>query len=209
MINLANLYVLTVLLVYFFGWLRMFLVFQASSLGGTVLSWAIGTERSVGASGALLECWECLLCLGGNVVTVYRSKTSSFENPCFWGGLSLLSGFVIPMIDNSAHIGGLLVGLTMGMIAHNCFPNGDSNESGGTAEWGSSGCCGHRDRWKNRAWSRAFSGIAPGDGSEQLRWMADEIVNLQIPEDEKWENESFLASGGRTNSGDLSVHLVW
>ena len=47
---------------------------------------------------------------------VYRSKTgSSFENPCFRGGLSLL-GFVIPMINNSAHIGGLLVGLTMGMI---------------------------------------------------------------------------------------------
>ena len=118
LINLANLYVLTVLLVYFFGWLRMFLVFQASSLGGTVLSWAIGTERSVGASGALFGMLGVLVVLGWKRRHSLSIEDGEFfrKTLAFWGGLSLLSGFVIPMIDNSAHIGGLLVGLTMGMI---------------------------------------------------------------------------------------------
>ena len=118
LINLANLYVLTVLMVYFFGWLRMLVVFQASSLGGTVLSWAIGTDRSVGASGALFGMLGVLVVLGWKRRHSLSAEDGEFfrKTLAFWGGLSLLSGFVIPMIDNSAHIGGLSVGLTMGMI---------------------------------------------------------------------------------------------
>ena len=41
-------------------------------------------------------------------------------------------------------------------------------------------------------------GIAPGDGSEQLRWMADKIVNLRIFEDENGKmNRSLLQEGGQ------------
>ena len=120
LINLANLYVLTVLLVYFFGWLRMLVVFQASSLGGTVLSWAIGTERSVGASGALFGMLGVLVVFGWKSRHQLSIEDGDFfrKTLAFWGGLSLLSGFVIPMIDNSAHIGGLLVGLALGMIVN-------------------------------------------------------------------------------------------
>ena len=41
-------------------------------------------------------------------------------------------------------------------------------------------------------------GIAPSDGSEQLRWMADKIVNLRIFEDENGKmNRSLLQEDGQ------------
>lgn len=118
LINVANLYVLSVLMIYFYGWLQTLSVFFCSAFGGAVLSWAVGTQRSVGASGALFGLLGVLVVLGWKQRRRLSDEDGHFlrKTLAFWGVLSLASGYVIPMIDNSAHLGGLMVGLSLGMI---------------------------------------------------------------------------------------------
>ena len=60
-----------------------------------------------------------------------------------------------------------------------CFPNGDSNESGGTAEWGSSGCCGHRIVGKIER-GLVLGELHPAMGVNSFAGWLIKIVNLLI-----------------------------
>ena len=103
-----------------FGHLRFIIIYLASGLCGNLLSLVIQGNEAVsgGASGAIFGVYGALL------VFVWRERQQL--NPgefrwLFWGGLgfsavSITLGLIIPGIDNSAHIGGLIAGGLLGML---------------------------------------------------------------------------------------------
>jgi len=103
-----------------FGHLRFIIIYLASGLCGNLLSLVIQGNEAVsgGASGAIFGVYGALL------VFVWRERQQL--NPgefrwLFWGALgfsavSITLGLIIPGIDNSAHIGGLIAGCLLGML---------------------------------------------------------------------------------------------
>ena len=103
-----------------FGHLRFMIIYIASGLCGNLLSLVIQGNEAVsgGASGAIFGVYGALL------VFVWRERQQL--NPgefrwLFWGALgfsavSITLGLIIPGIDNSAHIGGLIAGCLLGML---------------------------------------------------------------------------------------------
>lgn len=72
---------------------------------------------SVGASGAIFGLLGALIAF----LLRRRSRLAPFAKSLltqlvFWAGLNLVLGATLPMIDNSAHIGGLLAGLAIGLL---------------------------------------------------------------------------------------------
>lgn len=103
-----------------YGHLRFVFIYFASGLSGNLLSLVNQGNQAIsgGASGAIFGVYGALL------VFVWREQrqldTREFRW-LFWGGLgfsavSITLGLLIPGIDNSAHIGGLLAGCLLGLL---------------------------------------------------------------------------------------------
>jgi len=103
-----------------FGHLRFSIIYFASGLSGNLLSLVVQGNEAVsgGASGAIFGVYGALL------VFVWRERQQLHIHEfrwLFWGGLgfsavSITLGLLIPGIDNSAHIGGLIAGCLLGML---------------------------------------------------------------------------------------------
>ena len=128
--NSWTLYQLGMLYEAMFGSRRFGLVYFASGLVASLAS-AVRLEMaampgaSVGASGAILGI------LGAFFFSIRRSPqwrhqpwTKSLLNQLmFWGFLNLAIGFSAPnLIDNTAHVAGLVTGLLLGFIPHRVPP---------------------------------------------------------------------------------------
>lgn len=103
-----------------YGHWRFTIIYLISGLSGNLLSLVIQGNHAVsgGASGAIFGVYGAL------IVFVWRERqqldTHEFRW-LFWGGLSFSAasitlGLIIPGIDNSAHIGGLIAGSLLGML---------------------------------------------------------------------------------------------
>ncbi|HEX5127263.1 MAG TPA: rhomboid family intramembrane serine protease [Rhodocyclaceae bacterium] len=100
-----------------YGRLGFVLIYLGAGLMGSLASdwWKAGTV-SVGASGAIFGAGGALLAYvivqrGAMPLTILRELRSGV---LAFIGYSLIAGFVIPGIDNGAHIGGLLGGTLLG-----------------------------------------------------------------------------------------------
>lgn len=79
---------------------------------------------AAGASGAIFGV------LGALITAIRRSPRLRHQPQMrflvqqlvFWAGLNLIFGFMIPAIDNAAHIGGFVAGLALGLIPHRMPP---------------------------------------------------------------------------------------
>ena len=104
-----------------FGSLTFGLLFLMLGLGGSILSlaWTLRahpTLPSVGASGAVFGVMGGLI---GFALARRRSVPPDVRKALLRGGLWFAAiniglGLALPMVDNGAHIGGLLVGLGLG-----------------------------------------------------------------------------------------------
>ncbi|HEX2241154.1 MAG TPA: rhomboid family intramembrane serine protease [Actinomycetota bacterium] len=99
-----------------FGSVRFLILYLICGFGGSALSYAFNDclSRSVGASGALFGVVGLLL------VYFYKRSGSRFNAEAMrtlliFVALNLVLGFVVPRIDNLAHIGGLLTGVALGV----------------------------------------------------------------------------------------------
>ncbi len=97
------------------GWKRSAGLYLASGLSGGVLSLAFSEGPSVGASGAIFGV------LGGVVAFLYKNRSQYQVRDkrigfvlVIWALYQLGSGFLTPLIDNFAHLGGLMAGAFMG-----------------------------------------------------------------------------------------------
>ena len=98
-----------------FGKVRFVLMYLIAGLSGGTLSYLLSDCRisGVGASGAIFGVVGILL------VYLYRRRSSTFvaayqRSLMTFVGINLLFGFLIPGIDNWAHIGGLAGGMMLG-----------------------------------------------------------------------------------------------
>lgn len=103
-----------------FGAGRFLLIYLISGVGGNLLSLVIQGNDAVsgGASGAIFGIYGALL-----VYVWYARRRMQVQEFrwLFWGALlfsalTIGMGYVIPGIDNSAHIGGFATGLAMAML---------------------------------------------------------------------------------------------
>jgi rhomboid protease GluP len=114
--NCVSLYILGMACEHAVGWRRLLTVFAAGAIGGWALSLAMAPGPSVGASGAIFG-------VMGAVVVILHQHRDLFvirdkrigAVVAVWAGYTLLLGALQPMIDNAAHLGGLLAGATVAM----------------------------------------------------------------------------------------------
>jgi rhomboid protease GluP len=124
LMNSWALYQLGTLFESMFGSTRFAFVYFVSGIVASIAS-SIRTEGlSVGASGAIFGV------LGAFIFTIKRSPVYRHETwtrglvsqLIFWAGVNLVLGATIPVIDNTAHIAGLVTGLLLGFIPHRVPP---------------------------------------------------------------------------------------
>lgn len=119
-VNCYALYSLGRLVEQLYGSLRLWIIYMIAGMAGSFASAYFGGPYriSIGASGAIFGL------LGAAVVVLLRLRGILPEN---WRkqavinlvlviGLNLYIGHTLPMVDNSAHLGGLLGGALMGLI---------------------------------------------------------------------------------------------
>lgn len=112
--NMYALYVIGFQLETFIGKKRFFFVYLVSAIGGNLLSAVLNNSFSVGASGAIFGLLGAMLYFGYHYRLYLGSVMMSQIIPLII--INILFGFMVPNIDNAAHIGGLLTGY-LGMMA--------------------------------------------------------------------------------------------
>ena len=107
-----------------YGRTRMLWVFLVSAILGAAGSWVTGTLVSVGASGGVFGLMAAVVVFGWRHPDALPDEPSRFFRwrvlPWIVGNLAL--GFVPPLdevIDNAAHLGGLVGGVVLGAIVGN------------------------------------------------------------------------------------------
>jgi rhomboid protease GluP len=110
--NCMALYVLGIAVEHAFGKVRSLWIFLASGLCGSLLSVSLSEGPSVGASGAIFGL------MGSAIIFFYKFRKEFFVREkrlgavlVVWAVYSIITGFMTPMIDNWAHIGGLIGGV--------------------------------------------------------------------------------------------------
>jgi rhomboid protease GluP len=107
-----------------FGSKRFALVYFVSGLAASLASSLHGMGMSVGASGAVFGV------MGAFIFSILRSPRYRHQpwvrglvgQIVFWIILNLAIGASIKVIDNAAHVGGLVAGLLLGLIPHRTPP---------------------------------------------------------------------------------------
>jgi rhomboid protease GluP len=96
---------------------RLLFTYFAAGLCGSLASVLFTNNVSVGASGAIFGL------LGALITFLFKRRSrlaaagkSILGQLVFWAGLNLFLGASMPMIDNYAHMGGLIAGLLVGLL---------------------------------------------------------------------------------------------
>ena len=112
--NSVMMYVVGMGLEHALGVRQMLWVYSAAGLGGSVLSAALNTGPSVGASGAIFGVMTGLVA----VLHRHRARIVVRERRIalvlgLWAAWQLFNGLFTPYIDNWAHLGGALAGFAV------------------------------------------------------------------------------------------------
>lgn len=99
-----------------YGNWRFLVIYFIAGIIGSIASYAFNDHVAAGASGAIFGCFGALLYFG--VIHQKLFFRTIGMNVIIIIALNLGFGFVIPMIDNSAHIGGLVGGFLAAAIVH-------------------------------------------------------------------------------------------
>lgn len=114
--NMMSLYNLGPLVEEIYGTRRMFTLYTASTVAGFVLSalWA-PLNHSLGASAGIFGLLGALISVG---VHSKSFMAQQLRNQCLANAAAgLAMGFLLPMIDNAAHLGGLAAGFGVAYLA--------------------------------------------------------------------------------------------
>ena len=112
--NAVSLYILGMATEHAYGTRSMLGIYLASGLAGSVLSAAMSPGPSVGASGAIFGLMGAVLVLfwRHHDALMVRDKRIGVVI-AVWAFLTIAAGLVTPMIDNAAHLGGMLGGMAV------------------------------------------------------------------------------------------------
>lgn len=129
-LNAWALYQLGGLFEHLFGTGRFVVVYFATGITASTVSALFTNGIAAGASGAIFGI------LGALILTIRRSPLWRSDRALrgllpqlmVWAGINIVIGFSFPGIDNSAHIGGFVSGLLLGLIPHRVPPRPPSGE---------------------------------------------------------------------------------
>jgi rhomboid protease GluP len=91
-----------------YGTSRFVLIYFVAGLIGSIASFAFNAQVAAGASGAIFGCFGALLYFGISQPKLFFRTMGT--NVLVILAINLVFGFMMPMIDNGAHIGGLVGG---------------------------------------------------------------------------------------------------
>lgn len=113
--NMYSLYVIGPQIESFYGKLKYLFIFLFSGICGSLLSLGLSLDNtvSVGASGAIFGLLGSILYFGYHYRVYLGNVLKSQILPIIF--INLMIGFVVPGIDNFAHIGGLIGGIFASM----------------------------------------------------------------------------------------------
>ena len=111
--NMYALYIIGSQVETYIGKKKYIFVYLFSGIAGSLLSCIVNSGWSLGASGAIFGLMGTLLYFGIHYRMYLESSLKSSIIPLIISNLAL--GFIIPNIDNAAHIGGLVGGLFLTM----------------------------------------------------------------------------------------------
>jgi rhomboid protease GluP len=122
--NSWALYQLGTLYEVLFGSKRFTLIFFATGIVAGIASAVLHEGPAVGASGAVFGI------MGAFIFSIRRSPLyrhqpwtrSLIGQLVFWIAVNIAIGYSLPFIDNTAHLGGLIAGLILGLIPHRVPP---------------------------------------------------------------------------------------
>lgn len=110
--NMVMLYIMGIIFEKFFSPMKSTLIYLLSGIGGAVVSASFSAGPSVGASGAIFGL------IGANMIYIFRNKEIITSINKRVGTvllaisvITIAEGFMIPYVDNFAHIGGFLAGM--------------------------------------------------------------------------------------------------
>lgn len=114
--NAMSLYILGMASEHAYGARSMLILYLASGIGGSLLSVAASPGPSVGASGAIFGLMGAVMVLFWKYhhELLVRDKRIGIVI-AVWALLTVVAGLMTPMIDNAAHIGGLLGGMAVAL----------------------------------------------------------------------------------------------
>jgi rhomboid protease GluP len=115
--NCVMLYIVGMALEHAAGWKQTALVYAASGLAGSLFSVALQPGPSVGASGAIFGVIAAVIV----ILYQHRDQFHLRDNRvgfvlAVYAAYAVVSGFMSPFIDNSAHIGGFMGGALAGFF---------------------------------------------------------------------------------------------
>lgn len=112
--NMLALYQISPLITQLYGPYRFFIIYTLSGVLGFLISYFAGIQLTIGASAALCG-------LIGAAIYYGRNRGGLFGNAVYrqvggWALMILFFGFMVPGINNWAHIGGMAAGALSGML---------------------------------------------------------------------------------------------
>ena len=123
LVNMYSLYILGKDVELIFGRFNYCLIYLAAGLLGNIASFALSPLISVGASGAIFGLLGALLYVGIAYREVISAKFTTDILTMIVA--NIVFGFMVPRIDNNAHIGGLIGGFlmayTLGVVGQQSF----------------------------------------------------------------------------------------
>ncbi|UOQ42519.1 rhomboid family intramembrane serine protease [Halobacillus salinarum] len=106
--NMLALYYLGTAVERIYGTVRFTLIYFLAGIFGGVASFMMNPQIAAGASGAIFGLFGALLFFGVKHKRLFFRTMGT--NVVFIIALNLVFGFVVPQVDNSAHVGGLIGG---------------------------------------------------------------------------------------------------
>lgn len=116
MMNMLALYYLGAAVERIYGSSRFLLIYFLAGIGGGLTSFVFMSSVSAGASGAIFGLFGALLFFG--VIHQKLFFQTMGKNILTVVALNIVFGFVVPQIDVSAHLGGLVAGFLAAAIVH-------------------------------------------------------------------------------------------
>lgn len=114
--NMLALYYLGIAVEKIYGSTRFFFIYLLAGIGGGLASFALTINISAGASGAIFGLFGALLFFGLHHKKLFLQTMG--RGILFLIVFNVFLGFIIPQIDQGAHIGGLLAGFLGAAIVH-------------------------------------------------------------------------------------------
>lgn len=99
-----------------YGSWRFLVIYFLAGIGGGLASFAFTVNVSAGASGAIFGLFGALLFFGLTYKKIFFQTMG--KGLLILIGINVVFGFVVPQIDNGAHLGGLIAGFLASAIVH-------------------------------------------------------------------------------------------